>query len=97
MNIDDLVKMLLGVSVSISLVLVAYGIYNLLKNLAEAIAEMKQSIGNVNELTDMTLNDYRAVRSKISSVYEGVEDGVQSFNLVKSLTDLFSGKRRRRR
>lgn len=92
MNIDDLVKLILTIAVSISLVLIAFGLFKLLKNLAEGINDLRYSVKNVNEISDMTLEDYKAVRTKISSVYGGVEKSIESINIFKLVTSFLLRK-----
>lgn len=97
MTTDELVKIILALSVSVSLILVAFGIYKLLKDLAGGINDLRHSVKNVNELTDMTLGDYKSVRSKVASVFESVESGVQSVNIFKLIGSFVAGRSSKRR
>lgn len=79
MNVDDFTKILLAVAVAFAIVIIAWGLFRILNNLASSIDDFRKAIKNTSTLTDYLLEDYLKAREEIYSVMQGIKDFKASF------------------
>jgi predicted PurR-regulated permease PerM len=53
MNVDDLAKLILSISVSIAILIIAVSLSNLIRQAAQIIKSTKHSIDKINSMTDL--------------------------------------------
>lgn len=53
MNVDDLAKLILSISVSIAILIIAVSLSNLIRQAAQIIKSTKNSIDKINSMTDL--------------------------------------------
>lgn len=102
MNVDDFTKVLLAVAVSFAIVLLSWGLFKILNNLAGSIDDIRKAIKNTSTLSDYILEDYLKARQEIYSVVSGFKefktsfvDPVRSIGKVAGVLAPFLGKTRR--
>ena len=79
MNVDDFTKLLLAIAVSFAIVLLAWGLFKILINLAGSIQDIRKAIKNTSTLSDFILEDYLKAREEIYSIVKGLGDFKSSF------------------
>jgi predicted PurR-regulated permease PerM len=53
MNVDDLAKLILSISASIAILIIAVSLSNLIRQAAQIIKSTKNSIDKINSMTDL--------------------------------------------
>lgn len=86
MNADDFVKVLLAIAVAFAIVLLAWGLFRILNNLANSISDIRQAIKNTSTLSDYILEDYLKARTEIYGLVSSVKSFKSSF--VDPVTNL---------
>jgi len=92
MNVDDIVKLILAISVSVSILAVSYQLMRLLGKLADSVEDLRRAIQNVSSASDMVVDDYgrlRKILHKLMDLLENIEESVLS--PIKMLTSLIQG------
>jgi len=91
MNTDDFTKLLLAIAVSFAIVILAFGLFRILNNLAGSIQDFRRAIKNISNISDLVVEDYSRVREELYSVLKGVKDFKSSFvDPVRSFTKIAS-------
>lgn len=68
MTVDELIKLLLVLSVAISLLAISLQVARLVGSLASVIGELRRVTKNFGEISDMVTEDYNEIRGVIKSV-----------------------------
>lgn len=79
MNVDDFTKLLLAIAVSFAIVIIAWGLFKILNNLAGSIEDFRKAIKNTSTLSDYILEDYLKAREEVYSIVKGLGDFKASF------------------
>lgn len=79
MNVDDFTKLILALAVAFAIVLLAWGLFKILNNLANSIQDFRKAIKNTSTLSDYVLEDYLKAREEIYSVLSGIKDFKSNF------------------
>jgi hypothetical protein len=61
-SVDDIVKLLLAVSVAFAIVIIAYQISKLISETRGLVHDTRKPVNNVGEASDLLLDDYKSVR-----------------------------------
>ena len=94
MNVDDIVKLMLALAISVSLVGISYQIMRLIGKLADSIQDLRRAVQNVSSASDMILEDYGEIR-KLLRVFMDVvgnfeENILSPIRLVTKLIQRFT-------
>lgn len=84
-NIDDLLKIVLVFSVAFAIAGIAFQLMRLISKISSTIEELRQPIKNINELSDLSLEDYKNIRSyaySVGSILENLSSLFSAFNLI---------------
>lgn len=73
-NIDDVTKLLLALSVAFAIVLLAWGLFKILNNLANSIGDFRKAIKNTSTLSDYLLEDYLKAREEVYAITRSVKE-----------------------
>lgn len=87
MNVDDFTKLLLAIAVSFAIVIISWGLFRILNNLAGSIQDIRKAIKNTSTLSDYLVEDYLRVREELYTILKGVKEFKSSFvDPVRNLT-----------
>lgn len=91
MSIDDFTKILLAIAVSFAIVILAWGLFKILNNLAGSIQDFRKAIKNTSTLSDYVLEDYLKGREEVYSILKGVKEFKASFfDPIRNAGKIFS-------
>ncbi len=79
MNVDDFTKLLLAVAVAFAIVILAWGLFRILINLAGSIQDLRKAVKNTSTLSDYVLEDYLKGREEVYSLLRTLHDFKSSF------------------
>ncbi|MCS7316964.1 MAG: hypothetical protein NZZ41_01395 [Candidatus Dojkabacteria bacterium] len=79
-SIDELIKILLGVSISFGILLISFGIFRLFIESSVFIRHLRKSVNNFNNLAELLTKDYQHVKNFVT----------HSINLSNMLSGLAS-------
>ncbi len=100
MSVDDIVKLLLALAVSSSLVVISYEIARLIGKLADTVQDLRRAVQNVSTASDMVLEDYQQVRKILQTftdIVENFEENILSpMRLITNLLQAFVGNKSRK-
>lgn len=83
MDTNQVIQLILAVSVSFAIVAISLQVAILVGNFAGIIKDARKPVQNVGELSDLTLEDYKTIRRAIYSIKN-------SFGAFKVLFKVFS-------
>ncbi len=86
MDINQVIQLVLAVSVSFAVVAISLQIAILVGSLSGMVKDARKPVQNVGELSDLALEDYKTIRRAIYSVKN-------LFSAFKALSKLFPGKK----
>lgn len=87
MNVDDFTKLLLAIAVSFAIVIISWGLFRILNNLAGSIQDIRKAIKNTSTLSDYLVEDYLRAREEVYAILKGVSEFKSSFvDPVRNLT-----------
>ncbi len=100
MNVDDFTKLLLAIAVSFAIVILAWGLFRILNNLAGSIQDLRKALKNTSTLSDYVLEDYLKGREEVYSLLRNLHDFKSSFvdpvrNIAK-ITNMLGSLRKRK-
>jgi hypothetical protein len=87
LTVDDFVKLILVISVSFAIVIVAWQVARLLGAVTANLQDMRKILQNAGQLSDTMLQDYNRLREFVGSI-KGVFSG---FGVVKEVVEKFTG------
>lgn len=90
-NIDDVVKLLLAVSVSFSIVVVAWQLARLIGASVEVVKDVEKTAENFSDGSDMILEDYKRIRNVVDSFSNLFQNISQIKSLLEGLTGILGG------
>ena len=79
MNVDDFTKLLLAIAVAFAIVILAWGLFRILNNLAGSIGDLRKAIKNTSTLSDYVLEDYLKGRQEVYGILRSLHDFKSSF------------------
>lgn len=85
-SVDDIVKLILVISVSFSIVIIAWQLARLIGAAVGLVNEIEETAKNVSEGSDMVLDDYRKVRG-VLDMLSGLFNNVAQ---IKTMLEGFS-------
>ncbi len=88
-SVDDIVKLILVISVSFSLVVIAWQLARLIGAATGLVREIEETAKNVSEGSDMVLDDYRKLRGVVDMVTGLFNNVAQIKSLLENFTSLF--------
>lgn len=87
MNVDDFTKLLLAIAASFAIVIISWGLFRILNNLAGSIQDFRKAIKNTSNLSDYLVEDYLRAREEIYAILKGVNEFKSSFvDPVRNIT-----------
>lgn len=89
-NTDDVVKLILAISVSFAIVAISFQLMRLIGELASSIKDFRKAIQNFSKASDMVLEDYGRVRKVLQGVLD-LFSGVQNMTKGLSMVSGFLG------
>ena len=68
MNVDDIVKLLLAISVAFAIIGISYALIRFILKLTDTVEDVRKPIQNIGQLSDLALEDYKSIRGVIATV-----------------------------
>jgi hypothetical protein len=68
MTVDELLKIVVVVGVTFSIVGISWQIMRLISKLADTVQDTRRVVQNVGEVSDLAVEDYKSVRGIVKSV-----------------------------
>jgi uncharacterized protein YoxC len=88
MNMDDLAKLILFVSISISIVGISIQLMRMLSGLTDNIKDLRRTVKNVGKLTEGLVEDEKLLRRSMGKISKTVD--IISNKIVRPLEVIFS-------
>ncbi len=95
MVVDDIIKLLLAISVSISLVGISWQIARLIGKVADSLQDLRKALQNISTATDLFLEDYNDVRKvlrKVLNIFDNLGTIAAPFAKFSSFLAGMAGK-----
>lgn len=73
MDIDEITKLMLIGSISISILLVSFQLSRVLSRFADVIGDLRKSVKNIGAVTDQFVEDYESISKTIRSLSKTID------------------------
>lgn len=97
MNIDDVIKLLLGLAVAFSLAGISFQIMRIISKATDMMQDLRKAVQNISTASDMMVEDYSEARKAIKGVIALLnnlnESVVEPITGLFKMFDKFTGKR----
>lgn len=92
MSVDDLSKLMISMAVTFAIVVIAFGLFRILNNLASTISDLRKAVQNTSAISDLILEDYTNIREKAYSILSDLTGTIlEPLSLFLKLFGAFRG------